>query len=136
MERDERIIKVKQDLRMLRNLNHLINTSLRAFEKRGIMLTVIRGSKQITESERISIEADIHSTVEKLSVEKLIKKAAELETRYSNAISKLDIAERTIVTEAFLNGATYKNVGKLMGYSVETVKKKVSKILWKIAEIL
>lgn len=136
MERDEKITKIKQDLRLMRKLRHCINSTLGVLEERGKMLSVVNGSRRLSESERVSIVADIYSTVEKLSVEQQIKQLAELEARYAAVISELDSADRTIITEAFLKGMTYKNVGQLTHYSAESIKKRVNKILLKFAENL
>lgn len=136
MERDEKIVKIKQDLRLMRKLRHCINSTLGVFEDCEKMLIVVNGSQRLSESERISIKADIHTTVEKLSVEQQIKQLAELEMRYAPVISKLDSTDRTIITEAFLKGKTYKNIGQLMYYSSESIKKRVNKILLKFAENL
>ena len=136
MEREDKITEIKKDFRQMRKLRHSRNSALELLEKRGKMLTVVNESPSLSESERISISADIHSTIEFFGAETEIKQFAELEARYAPVISKLSAIDRAIIIEAFLEGKTYKDIGEQMYYSSESVRKRANKLLFKIAENL
>lgn len=71
-----------------------------------------------------------------LDTAKYIQRATELESRYIEAINKLDPLDKTIILDGYVNGKAYWKIGRDIGYTKEGVQKRVNKIIERLAELL
>lgn len=128
------IDRVRSELRELRKLSHAIDSGVRANNRLERYIKLM--SERERESYRI-IELRERLNIQKRNTDSFTDKAAELLSKYSKAISKLeDLTERTIATDAFLNGQNYKSVARSVFMSEAGVKKRVQRIYEKISKII
>ena len=67
---------------------------------------------------------------------KCLQASAEIREKYIDAISKLDVENQTILIDSFVNGMSYRSIGRKLSYSEETIKKRVKKSIRQIVEYL
>lgn len=131
METTERI---KRDLRLLRKITHSIEVSLTVEKRHKERLEVLQKQQQ-TEEVKQNI-ADIEAVLATLDTAKYIQRATELESRYIEAINKLDPLDKTIILDGYVNGKAYWKIGRDIGYTEVGVQKRVNKIIEILAKIL
>ncbi len=127
------INEVKKDLRELKKYTHAIK-QLEIAQKTHLarikLLEAMQGSAracELIEKERALLSSDKPLY--------LIESAIELEGKYRDAINALPLVDRGIIVDAFINGKPYWKIGTEIGYSEEGVRKRVSKIISKIAQL-
>lgn len=127
-------MRVRRDLRNLRKLTHSIEVSLQVKERHEKRLVWLK-ERPITKEVNSDIE-QIEKVLATLDIEKYISKATAIEAKYMEAINKLEPFDKTIILDGYINGKAYWKIGQDIGYSVDGIKKRVSKIIEKISEIL
>lgn len=70
----------------------------------------------------------------KISLQKTIDRYTALAEKYSNLIKELSDFEQAIFIEAYINGTTCVNIALKFDYSEEGIRKRLKKIIIKIAE--
>lgn len=123
MEKDEKIERIKRDLRRLRKITHSIEVALQVKERHEKRLAYLTGVKPTKEN--LEEATKIRKNLESLRVEDCIKEATELESRYMEAISKLEPLDRTIILDGYINGKAYWKIGRDIGYTERGVQKRV-----------
>lgn len=126
--------KIKRDLRLLRKITHSIEVSLTVEKRHKERLEVLQKQQQ-TEEVKQNI-ADIEAVLATLDTAKYIQRATELESRYIEAINKLDPLDKTIILDGYVNGKAYWKIGRDIGYTEVGVQKRVNKIIEILAKIL
>ena len=126
------INEVKKDLRELKKYTHAIK-QLEAAQKTHLMR--IKLLEAMEKSEKITALIEKEKTLlSSASAVSVIENACALEEKYSIALDSLPLIERGIIVDAFINGTPYWKIGLKIGYSEDGVRKKVSKIISKIAK--
>lgn len=126
--------KIKRDLRLLRKITHSIEVSLTVEKRHKERLEVLQKQQQ-TEEVKQNI-ADIEAVLTTLDTAKYIQRATELESRYIEAINKLDPLDKTIILDGYVNGKAYWKIGRDIGYTEVGIQKRVNKIIEILAKIL
>ena len=126
--------KIKRDLRLLRKITHSIEVSLTVEKRHKERLEVLQKQEQ-TEEVKQSI-ADIEAVLATLDTAKYIQRATELESRYIEAINRLDPLDKTIILDGYVNGKAYWKIGRDIGYTEVGIQKRVNKIIEILAKIL
>lgn len=126
--------KIKRDLRLLRKITHSIEVSLTVEKRHKERLEVLQKQQQ-TEEVKQNI-ADIEAMLATLDTAKCIQRATELESRYIEAINKLDPLDKTIILDGYVNGKAYWKIGRDIGYTEVGIQKRVNKIIEILAKIL
>ena len=126
--------KIKRDLRLLRKITHSIEVSLTVEKRHKERLEVLQKQQQ-TEEVKQNI-ADIEAVLATLDTAKYIQRATELESRYIEAINKLDPLDKTIILDGYVNGKAYWKIGSDIGYTEVGIQKRVNKIIEILAKIL
>lgn len=126
--------KIKRDLRLLRKITHSIEVSLTVEKRHKERLEILRKQEQ-TDEVRQNI-ADIEAVLATLDTAKYIQRATELESRYIEAINKLDPLDKTIILDGYVNGKAYWKIGRDIGYTEVGIQKRVNKIIEILAKIL
>ena len=129
---EQRILKVKQDLRRLRKLSHAIAAELKAKESHERRLLYLRSIDDPGEDVLIDIMRT-EDAIKALRVDEHIRAAAELEGRYMDAISSLEPLDRAIIIDGYINGKAYWKSGRDIGYTEAGIKKRVSAAIESIA---
>lgn len=126
--------KIKRDLRLLRKITHSIEVSLTVEKRHKERLEVLQKQEQ-TEEVKQNI-ADIEAVLATLDTAKYIQRATELESRYIEAINRLDPLDKTIILDGYVNGKAYWKIGRDIGYTEVGIQKRVNKIIEILAKIL
>lgn len=126
--------KIKRDLRLLRKITHSIEVSLTVEKRHKERLEVLQKQQQ-TEEVKQNI-ADIEAVLATLDTAKYIQRATELESRYIEAINKLDPLDKTIILDGYVNGKAYWKIGRDIGYTEVGVQKRIKKIFERLATLL
>ena len=126
--------KIKRDLRLLRKITHSIEVSLTVEKRHKERLEILQKQEQ-TEEVKQNI-ADIEAVLATLDTAKYLQRATELESRYIEAINKLDPLDKTIILDGYVNGKAYWKIGRDIGYTKEGVQKRVNKFIERLAELL
>lgn len=128
------INEVKKDLRELKKYTHAIKQlecAQRTHLARIKLLESIGGGEKtnkLIERERALLAA--------LDVKTVIEGACTLEEKYMAKINELPLPDRGIIIDCVINGTPYWKIGLEIGYSDEGVRKRVSKIIAKIAQMM
>ncbi len=126
--------EIIRELRELRKLTHSIDVALKVkenHEKRREYLI----SRGITENSLAEIRK-IDDILRSLQIDDSIKRASTLELKYMTAIGKLERIDRTIILDGYINGKPYWKIGRDIGYTEDGIKKRMSKIIERIAELI
>lgn len=134
MASEEKVAKVKQDLRHLRKITHSIEVALQVKERHEKRLEVLRQAKQTAEVEE-EIKK-IERVLSSLHIEDSIKKATALEFIYTDAIDRLEPLDKAIVLDCYINGNAYWKAGRGIGYSADGIRKKADKAIRKLADMV
>lgn len=132
---EDKILKVKKDLRRLRKLSHAIAAELRAKEIHERRLAYLRSIEDPGEDVLIDMMR-IEEAIGALRVDVHIKEAADLEAKYIEAIGTLDELDRAIVVDGFINGKAYWKIGRDIGYTEAGIKKRVDAAIDKIVKTI
>lgn len=125
---------VKRDLRQLRTIAYSIERQLEVKRRHEERLEVLRGKEQ-TEEVKEAIERT-EKALASLDITEDIQRAAALEARYMEAISRLDRLDRAIILDGYINGTPYWKIGRSIGYSESGIQKRVGIIVKRLAEML
>lgn len=134
MENNEKIAKIKKDLRRLRNITHSIEVLLKVKEMQEKRISYLEWERPVIGSNE---EAEkIRENQAALRIYENIKEVTTLESEYIEAISKLEPLDRTIILDGYINGKAYWKIGREIGYTEAGVKKRMQKIFEKLADIV
>lgn len=76
-----------------------------------------------------------YHSIEKVSLRKHLEEFNDLMTKYSSLAKKyLDHLERAIFIDTYINGAPLSEIAQKTHYSVSSIKKKLDKIIIKLAK--
>lgn len=128
------INEVKKDLRELKKYTHAIS-QLESAQKTHLMRIKLLEGLEKNERVLALIEKE-KSLMASLASLASLENACALEEKYLSVINALPLIERGIIVDAFINGMPYWKIGLQIGYSEEGVRKKVSKIIAKIAQMM
>jgi DNA-directed RNA polymerase specialized sigma24 family protein len=134
MEKDEKIAKIKRDLRQLRKITHSIEVAMKVKEGREKRLEVLRSAKPSDDT--VCEIQKIEHTISSLHIEESIKRSTALETLYMDAINNLDPLDKTIILDAYINGKAYWKIGRDIGYTEIGVQKRIKRILENLASMI
>lgn len=123
----ERIEKIRRDLREIRKLQHRVSVMQSVQERYRSRIEVLSGMNMTVERDRLIQE--LRKNEETLGIEDAIREATELESRYMEALSRLDGQDRAILLDGYLCGKPYWKIGMELGYSEDGVKKRVRRAL-------
>ena len=127
-----KINKVKKDLRALKSSSHAIE---RLIEAQGIHFVRIRALEALPKSEKtkalVQREMEI---INDLGLAQEIEKNEELERQYMGAISSLDLTDRALVTDCYLKGEPYYKLAMDYGFSESGMRKRLDRLVEKIAQ--
>ena len=126
--------KIKRDLRLLRKITHSIEVSLTVEKRHKERLDILRNLEQSDEVRQMI--ADFEAVLATLDTAKYIQRATELESRYIEAINRLDPLDKTIILDGYVNGKAYWKIGRDIGYTEVGIQKRVNKIIEILAKIL
>ena len=124
--------QVKKDLRSLKHLEYSIQTFTEAHER-------LKKQYEAHKNDGLSTEAELKKlldAINRLNASEFIRKSIEKKDRYFEAISQLEPMNQTIIIDSVINGVTYWKIGNKLGYSDETIKKRVNKSIKQIVKIL
>lgn len=123
---------VRRDLRALKSTSHAIT---RLIEAQGIHFVRIKALEALPKSKKtdelISKEREL---IEALGLAEQIEKSAELEKRYTSALSALDTSDRAMVTDCFIKGEPYYKVAMDYGFSEGGLRKRIDRLVVQIAK--
>ena len=127
-----KVNKVKRDLRALRSSSHAIE---RLIEAQGIHFVRIKALEALPKSEKIqTIIKKENEIIRCLGLAEVIEKSEEMERRYMGALSKLELNDRAIITDYYIKGAPCFQVAMDYGFSEGGLRKKLDRLISKIAE--
>lgn len=121
--------KVKDELRQLRKINHYIQVLERVRESHEKRIELLKSTN--SSSEDIT---RLESAIRALNIEDSIKRATAIEIKYFTIIDKLNIIDKAIILEGYVNGEPYWKVGQKIGYSANGIQKRIGIIINKIAK--
>ena len=127
MEKDEKIAKIKKDLRRLRKITHSVEVALQVKERHERRLSYLEREKP--SKENIEEAQKIRKNLAYLRIDDIIKEATTLESLYMETISKLEPLDRTIILDGYINGKAYWKIGRDIGYTEVGIQKRVNKII-------
>ena len=128
------INEVKKDLRELKKYTHAIKQlecAQRTHLARIKLLESIGGGEKTNKL----IERE-NALLASLDAKTVIEGACTLEEKYMAKINELPLPDRGIIIDCVINGTPYWKIGLEIGYSDEGVRKRVSKIIAKIAQMM
>jgi DNA-directed RNA polymerase specialized sigma24 family protein len=134
VERNEKILRIKHDLRQLRKITHSIEVSLQVKERHERRLELLRKGKQTPEN--LDEMSKICKVLSTLHIEDSIQKATELELRYAEAIQSLEPLDRTIILDGYINGKAYWKIGRDIGYTERGIQKRINEAIEKLADLI
>ena len=134
MEKDEKIAKIKKDLRRLRKITHSVEVALQVKERHERRLSYLEREKPTKEN--IEEAQKIRTNLSSLRIDDIIKEATALESLYMEAISKLEPLDSTIILDGYINGKAYWKIGRDIGYTEIGIQKRVSRIIEILATLV
>lgn len=123
--------RVKSDLRLIKYGKRDIDGMLSAFVEKKKQLAFLKESKAAPA--KIKRMEDYIKAKEKEIPEKIFE-LDELEMRYEEAISCLDVIDRLIVREGYLGTKSHAELAELLGYTVRGVEARIQRVAEKLAE--
>ncbi len=133
MEREEKIFKIKKDLRRLRKISHSVEVALRVKERHEKRLVYLE--ERLTK-DNVQEADNIRKNLSTLKIDEIIREATALESLYMDAISNLEPLDRTIILDGYINGKAYWKIGREIGYTEVGVQKRVNKIIETLATLI
>ena len=134
MEKEEKIAKIKKDLRRLRKITHSVEVALQVKERHERRLSYLEREKPSREN--IEEAQKIRKNLAFLRIDDIIKEATTLESLYMETISKLEPLDRTIILDGYINGKAYWKIGRDIGYTEVGIQKRVNKIIEILANLI
>ena len=123
-------IQIHNDLNRLKELAKKIQYFADAELKLNKLCVVIEQSSASQKA-----KSRFNSCIKKVSLQKHLEEFNDLMTKYSSLAKKhLDPLERAIFIDAYINGATLKEIAEKTYYSESGIKKKLDKIIIKLAK--
>lgn len=123
--------EVKRDLKSLKHLEYSIRAFGVACENLQKQYDFYKNAGGVSEDvERLRV------AIKNLKISELIKSSIAKKEKYFEAIAFLEPINRTIIVDSVINGCTYWQIGKKLGYSDEAIKKRVNKAIKQIAEFV
>lgn len=124
--------RIRQDLRQLKINAHAVSALDKAY------LTHVKRIKML-ESLTSNDSTKKQILVERKKLESLnfigqIDELTNLEMKYKDLIFSLPPLEKAIMVDCFFNGKSYWQIGTKLGYSEESIRKKISVIIDKMAK--
>ncbi len=127
-----KINRVRKDLRALKSSSHAIE---RLIEAQGIHFIRIKAIEALPKSEKTRALVEREKEIIRcLGLTEEIEKNEKIERRYLGAISSLDVTDRAIVTDYYIKGQPCYRVAMDYGFSEGGLRKKLDKLISKIAE--
>ena len=128
------INEVKKDLRELKNQMHALKgleTLTKTHEMRVKLLS------RLPKSERVcALIENEEQLIQRIDASGAFERAQELELFYIDAINKLSPTDKSIIVDTFLNGLPYWKIGAELGFSEETIRKRVVRAISQIAKMV
>ena len=126
--------KIRKDLRQLKVNVHAVNALEKAYNTHIKRIKMLEGLEQNDYTVRlINRERD---KLNSLDFKGQIEELTSLEIKYKDLIFSLPSLEKTIMVDCFFNGKSYWQIGALLGFSEEGIRKKVGLIINKLAKNL
>ena len=127
----EEISTVKREIKQLRKSMRLLDALASSDVNNTKRLDMLRASPQ---SEAVQAEiARIKRSLDSIDAKKLSGEIIKLEEKYMKAISALPPLDKTIFLEFCIEGLPYWKIGMNTGYSPDGIKKRLYKMIEKIA---
>ena len=122
--------QVHNDLNRLKELSKKIQFYADAELKLNKLCVVIEHSSASSKA-----KSRFNSCIKKVSLQKHLEEFNDLMTKYSSLAKKhLDPLERAIFIDTYINGAPLSEIAQKTHYSVSSIKKKLDKIIIKLAK--
>lgn len=123
--------QVRHDLRNLKHIEYSIQTFTEAHNKLQRQYEQHKNNGASEEDLR-----KLSESIKKLDANGLIKQSIEKKDKYFEAIAHLESVNKTIIIDSVINGVTYWKIGNKLGYSDETIKKRVNKSIKQIVDYI
>ena len=125
---------VRKDLRALKSTSHAIT---RLIEAQGIHFVRIKALEKLPKSKTVDILIEQERALaQDNGLAGQIEKSAELEKKYSRALSSLDVTDRAMVTDCFIKGEPYYKVAMDYGFSEGGLRKRIDRLIVQIAKTI
>ena len=128
------INEVKKDLRELKCQMHALR-SLEVASKTHEMRIKLLACLPKSEKTAALLENE-EQLIRKIDASGALLRAEQLELYYIDAINKLSPTDKSIIVDTFLNGLPYWKIGAELGFSEETIRKRVNKAILEIAKTI
>lgn len=130
----EEISTVKKEIKQLRQNMRLLDALASSDIRKSQKLDMLKASPQ---SEAVKAEIErIKRSLSSVDARKLSHEIIKLEEKYINAINSLPALDKTIFLEFCIEGLPYWKIGMNTGYSPEGIKKRLYKMIEKIAALV
>ena len=128
----EKLQRVKTDLKELKKTVHLINTMIRTRNEylyRIKLLSSLHREKSRAEARALT------KALELMNIEEQIERANKTKEKYISAIYALPLTDKAIAIDYFLNGTPAVKIALSLSYSEDGIRKRLPKIINKIAAL-
>ena len=126
---NKQIALTRNDLNRLKELSHKIQYFAEAELKLNKLCVVIEHSSASSKA-----KSRFNGCIKKVSLQKHLEEFNDLMIKYSSlAKERLEPLERAIFIDAYINGATLKEIAEKTYYSESGIKKKLDKIIIKLS---
>ena len=126
--------EVKKDLRELKKHTHAVKQLESAQRMHFARIKLLEALPKSEKTENLIEKEKL--LISSIDYQGVIEKSCTLEEKYMAAINTLPLVDRGMIVDAFINGTPYWKIGLEIGYSEEGVRKRVSKIISKIAQLM
>lgn len=116
--------EIRQELALLKQLSSNIEVINRARERRRRRMAALGRTEDAAGSKLFAAFDEENDRV------------SDMEARYIAASAHFDATDRTILLESMMGHKTYRELGKELGYSVESIRKRAKSIVARLTEIL
>lgn len=116
--------EIRQELALLKQLSSNIEVINRARERRRRRMAALGRSEDVA-GDRVFAAFDSEN-----------ERVCAMEARYIAASANFDAIDRAILLESMMGRKTYREIGKELGYSVESIRKRAKSIVVRLVEIL
>ncbi|MBQ8545653.1 MAG: sigma-70 family RNA polymerase sigma factor [Clostridia bacterium] len=123
--------EVKKDLKNLKKHAHAIERLQKVVSTHEARIKMLKRMKD-SEKTRELIKKE-ESLLDSIKLCEEIDNARHIEEKYMHAILALDPVDKSIILDTYINGEPYWKIGLELGFSEESIRKKVSKIIKTIA---
>lgn len=121
--------QVHNDLNRLKEISHKIKYFADAELKLNKLCIIVEQSSASGKA-----KSRFNSCIKKVSLQKHLEEFNDLMVKYSSlAKERLEPLERAIFIDAYINGATLKEIAEKTYYSESSIKKKLTKIISKLS---